>query len=263
MSGIDPLAAFASEALANAQAAIADAALNLGTLLEEFRAQISVGDVLTATVLSAENGVDRISVLGQTLPAQLPPGINPGEQIALQVTGFTNTAILVRNLGTLDPAQPVPQAHDVPPLTQGDAQSAVLSVKTPAVQAPAGQAPAGQAPARQAPVQQAPVQQAPVQPVAPQRGPQPPVAPPRELFVAASVQTPGAKAQDVAPIPQSDLEARIAASRATPLPAPDAPISLAKPTPAQQASVAAQSKPPLTELLAKTLTPPILVRRSL
>jgi hypothetical protein len=267
MSGLDPVAALASAAIANAQAAIADAALNLGALLEEFRAQITVGEVLTATVLPAENGIDRISVLGQTLPAQLPPGINPGEKIALQVTGFTNTAILVRNLGILDPSQAPPQAQELPQPTPGSAQSAVLSVKTPA---PA-QVPAQQVPSQQASLQQTPSQQAPSQQTAAQKTS--PVAPPRELFVAASVQQlpqqvkgtiapalpESIPAQGETPTPPADVETRIAASRAAPLPAPDA-ATTAK-TPEAEASVVAQQKQlPLTELLAKTLTPPILVR---
>ena len=69
-----------------------------------------VGDVLTATVLPAQDGTDRISLLGQILPAQLPPGINPGETIALQVTAFTNSAVIVRNLGAIDPEEAPPEA---------------------------------------------------------------------------------------------------------------------------------------------------------
>lgn len=116
MANFDPLAAFALQAVANAQAAIEEATLNLGTLLSDVQAKLSVGDVLTATVLPPQDGNDRISLLGQMLAAQLPPGINPGETITLQVTGFTNTAILVRNLGVVDPENPpeTPASTPVP-----------------------------------------------------------------------------------------------------------------------------------------------------
>src|ERR1700752_3114766 len=123
MSGLDPVAAFTAQVLAGAQAAIEEAQLNLGALLDDFKAQINVGDVLTATVMPPENGSDRISLLGQTITAQLPPGVYPGEALSLQVTGFTNTAILVRNLGVPDPTQPPPPAPELPAPAPGSAAS--------------------------------------------------------------------------------------------------------------------------------------------
>ncbi len=186
---MDPLAAFALQAVANAQAAIEEATLNLGALVSQFQAQLSVGDVLTATVLAPQDGTDRISLLGETLAAQLPPGINPGETIALQVTGFTNTAIIVRNLGTVDPEVASPEAPPLPPQT-GAPQSAILRSTQP---------------------------------------PTAPVAPPREIFVAASVkqqqassgpatQTPRTPAQQqAAPASRApvEVEARLIATRAS------------------------------------------------
>ncbi len=174
MSGMDPLAAIALRAVANAQAAIEEATLNLGAVVSDVQSQLSVGDLLSATVLSPQDGSDRISLLGHTLPAQLPSGIDPGETIALQVTGFTNTAIIVRNLGTVDSQQAPPEAA-----------------------APS-----------------------------PQQPPRVPVAPPRELFVAASVKTeraPGAAApatprtfpQPPAAHAPAEIEARLIATRAS------------------------------------------------
>ncbi len=174
MANFDPLAAFALQAVANAQAAIEESTLNLGALLGEFQAQLSVGDVLSATVLPAQDGTDRISLLGQTLTAQLPPGINPGETIALQVTGFTSTAIIVRNLGPADPE----------------------NLPEPPQQPPAAPAPPS---------------------------PQASVAPPREIFVAASVRPQSAQvppplvstSQPTAPHAPVDVEARLIATRAS------------------------------------------------
>ncbi len=139
MSNLDPLAAFALQAVANAQAAIEESTLNLGAVLTEFQAKLSVGDVLSATVLPAQDGTDRISLLGQTLTAQLPPGINPGETIALQVTGFTNTAIIVRNLGSVDPEN-LPERPPLPAQSPDAPQSAVLR-STPSAPQPQQQPP--------------------------------------------------------------------------------------------------------------------------
>lgn len=204
-SGFDPLAAFAFQAVANAQAAMEEATLNLGALLSDFQAQISVGDVLMATVLPAENGNDRILLLGQTLPAQLPPGINPGETIALQVTGFTNTAILVRNLGAVDPQEPPPEAPQLPPQSGDAPQAAVLRSAPPSPGSPVPPS-------------------APAPPLSSASQPPPaPVAPPRELFVAASVRQTSAQSaaprgdgvQQQTPHAPAEVEARIVATRAS------------------------------------------------
>src|SRR5579875_3843750 len=108
MGSLDPLAAFALQAVANAQAAMDEAVLNLGTLIDNLRTQLSIGDIVTATVLPPENGSDRLQILNQTVSAQLPPGIFPGETIALQVTGFTSGSVLVQNLGTIAAQTPEP-----------------------------------------------------------------------------------------------------------------------------------------------------------
>ena len=93
MSGLDHAVAAltAAQVLANADATIEQATIDLGIAVADLQAQISVGQVIVATVLPPQNGVDYISLLGQNVPAQLPPGINPGEAIAVQVTGFHPT----------------------------------------------------------------------------------------------------------------------------------------------------------------------------
>lgn len=261
MSGLDPLAALAAQVVANAQAAIEEAQLNLGTLLDEFKAQVNVGDVLTATVLPPENGADRISLLGQTITAQLPPGIHPGESLALQVTGFTNTAILVRNLGPTDPSQGAPEAPPLPAQAPGTPQSAVLARVQPQQPQPAQQ-----------PQQPQQAQQQPSPP--PPQTQTPPVAPPRELFVAASVKPSSAPIEvivvkdDEAPATPANVEARIVASRTSPVDPPKVPTPPAQSASAKPPATPAPSQPaspappnvPLTTLLKRTLVPPVLVR---
>lgn len=136
------------------------------------QAQISAGDLLTATVLAPQGGQDLLEILGQRVIAHLPPDVRPGEQLVLQVTGFESNRILVRNLGIADPNNP----------------PASLDVELPAPGEPSAAA-----------------------------------APPREVFVAASVQ-PGAlpagplpdpAITPAAPVPEEAdvLEARIATAR--------------------------------------------------
>ncbi len=190
MSSFDPVAALAAQAIANAQNAIQTATLDLGNAAQALQAQISVGDLLDAIVLPPQNGVDRIALFGQTFAAQLPPGVNPGESLLLQVTSFQGQQIVVRNLGPIDPQNP--------PRT--------LTIQLPT-------APAAQPSTPSSPTQR----QAPP--------PSTSVAPPREVFVAASVR-PTAAQNGPAPVPQrivasiapknagTDVELRLAANRA-------------------------------------------------
>lgn len=243
MSGLDPLAAFALQAVANAQAALEDATLHLGSLFQDLRAQLAVGDILTASVLPPESGSDRLSILGQTVAAQLPPGILPGETIALQVSGFTARAVIVRNLGLVDPGT-----------TESDAQTP-SGVSTPAT-APPTQA-AARAPTESAPPGNpspgaradgpggTPIRATPL----PDGGSR--LAPPRELFVAASVRpTPGREAASPGPAPSAspgELEVRIAATRAA--------SGLPHSSPAEPAQ-----RPPLPSVRAGT--PPAMPARA-
>ena len=76
MSGLDPLAALAAEtALTQAQVQ----AIDLGVAVEILQQQLSVGDLLTATVLPSQGGIDLLSIFGTTVAAQLPTGVNPGQ----------------------------------------------------------------------------------------------------------------------------------------------------------------------------------------
>lgn len=206
MSGIDPLLAMSAR-VAAAEAALLEAAINLGASAEILQAQISIGDVLAAKVLPPQNGQDFIELLGQRVAAQLPPGVHPGETLLLQVTGFAGQQIYVRNLGTPDPQNPLPVSDAV-------------------LQPAQSQSPQTAQPAQEA--QQA--QQAPSQ--------QPAVSPPRAVFVAASVR-PAAPPQPVvqtqapqqSPTPVHGVEARIAAAQAAkPAPTQPAPLPQAQRT---------------------------------
>lgn len=110
MSGTDPLVALTAARVAAAEASILDAALNLGVAAEQLRSQLRVGDVLPAKILAPMSGQDLIEIAGRPVVAQLPPGINPGETILLQVTGFAGTQMYVRNLGAPPHAEPQAQA---------------------------------------------------------------------------------------------------------------------------------------------------------
>lgn len=114
MSGFDPLAALGASAVAQAQAAMAEAALSLDLGAELLQQKVAVGDVLTATIMTPENGVDRIELFGQPVAAQLPPGIHPGETLSLVVTAIRGTQIVVRNLGNAPASEP-PGASQAPP----------------------------------------------------------------------------------------------------------------------------------------------------
>ncbi len=160
------------QAVLAAQTAISEATLDLGAIAQSVIAQLKTGDLLSALVLPPSEGVDHISLFGQSLPAQLPPGIAPGDTLALQVTGFSPTQIFVRNLGAVDPQNPPTTAN---------------------VEIPAGGAPS---PAQTPPTARTPVASAPAAPVqsetlsanAASTNPRTSIAPPVEVFVAASVQ---------------------------------------------------------------------------
>ncbi len=188
MAATDPLAAMTAR-IAAAEAAMVEAAINLGAAAEILLAQIGVGDILAAKILPPQNGQDLIEILGQRVAAQLPPGVNPGETLQLQVTEFSGTQIYVRNLGTADPQTAAPANEPLPQTPQSEPQQQTA-----------------------------------------------PVAPPREVFVAASVrQSPPASAPAAAaappqlsqrPLPPSPemlrVEARIAAAQAAKMPPPAA-----------------------------------------
>ena len=200
MSGVDPLAALAAQVVAASDAAIADATLNLGEVAQLLVAQLSVGDVLEATVLPPQGGTDLLQFAGQTVAAQLPPDVHPGDTLLLQVTGFSGQQILVRNLGVQDPQNPVTVVSvETPPLPEGSPQTAVLTNAPPAPAPPPATTP---------------------------------VAPPVGVFVAASVRTvqppPTQVPAQGAPAPSVAPSAPIAA------PPPAAPTIAAAPNVADQ-----------------------------
>lgn len=267
MSSFDPLAAIVADA-ALAQSSVA--AIDLGVQIEILQQQLTVGDLITATILPPQNGVDLLSLLGQTVQAQLPPGIDPGQTLLLQVTGFQGNQILVRNIGVVDPENPPPTVTVTlpPPEPGAPAQATLYTIPQPAPQA--APAPPPNVPNTQpagAPVQQPPAAAA-----------SPPVAPPRAVFVAASVQRVQASSAQSAPAPSATpqknvpivvppetelgLEARIAATRAAaidiaelvnqPAPAKPAPAQTAQ---AQSAPAAPQSVPARAP---QSLPPPAL-----
>jgi hypothetical protein len=254
MSGLDPLAALAAQAVANAQAAMDQAILSLGADVTALQAQVNVGEVIAATVLPPQGGTDLLSFLGQTVAAQIPPGINPGETLLLQVTGFTNSTVTVRNLGTVDPQNPIPTVNpELAPLPTDGPQSAVLTTQiAPAPSAAATATPGAPAPSASVPVALPPVPAPPattapaaIAPAAPPTN----IAPPREVFVAASVRPNlAATARELAgeienAIARSDVEARLAANRAS-APAPPPASSPSAPAGAARAATPPSAPPP-------------------
>lgn len=227
MSNLDPLAAIAARAALAAQNFAADTAVDLGVPAEVLQSQINVGDLLDAIVLPPQNGVDRISLLGQTVAAQLPPGIDPGESILLQVTGFQGQQIYVRNLGAIDSENPPPVVNvQFEPSPEGAPRSAVLTTN-PAPQSPAPPANASM----------------------------PAVAPPREVFVAASVRpnaNAGVPAQQRVAVSKQDgeVEVRLAVNRTT----------LPPRTSQTQASPAAVRSEPQPAPAALRNLPPVISR---
>lgn len=101
MSGLDSLAALAAS---QAQVLLSEVSLALDAATLALDAK--VGDVLTATVLPPQNGSDFLLIAGQVIQAQLPPGINPGQTLRLQVTQVTADRIMVANLGVATPESP-------------------------------------------------------------------------------------------------------------------------------------------------------------
>ncbi len=241
MSSIDPALAAAQSLSLAVDAAIADATLNLGAAGEAISAQLQVGDLFSAIVLAPQGGTDLLEIFGQPVAAQLPPGIHPGETIVLQVNGFDGNRILVSNLGVADPQNPPDLAQVVVPQPAPDEPRVVATLTT-------------------------------IPQPAPRELTLPPTAPPREVFVAASVRpapsTPLPPADDpifeigVGPTPPGgDIEARIAATRTAPLGPPQfartptVPISTRiVPSVAPRIARAPQSVP-----LAALLTPRVRI----
>ncbi|HEY1978428.1 MAG TPA: flagellar hook-length control protein FliK [Candidatus Baltobacteraceae bacterium] len=225
MSSFDPLAAVVADA-ALAQSSVA--AIDLGVQIEILQQQLAVGDLLSATILPPQNGVDLLSLLGQTVQAQLPPGIDPGETLLLQVTGFQGNQILVRNIGVVDPENPPPTVTvTLPQPEPGAPTQGTLYTVLPQAPQPQQAQPATQPQQASQSASNDSVTSTQIPPATPIPSS---VAPPRAVFVAASVQkvqpatgpsasTPATSAQKSVPVvvpPENELalEARIAATRA-------------------------------------------------
>jgi hypothetical protein len=229
MSAFDPLAAIQADA-ALGQSAVA--AIDLGVQIEILQSQISIGDLIAATVLPPQGGADRLSFLGQTVLAQLPPGVDPGESLLLQVSGFTGNQILVRNIGVIDPANPPPTVTvSLPQPEEGaPAQATLVTINNPSGAplppqiATPPQSVATNASDASVTLSLSPRQSSGQAPGGTQQSPaaSAPVAPPRAVFVAASVRpavpAPDAPAPRAIPTPpiaeELGVEARIAATRA-------------------------------------------------
>lgn len=207
MSSVDPLAVIAAQVAAT-QSGVPDASLDLGAVAQILQAQLAAGDILEATILPAQGGQDLILILGQTVVAQLPPDVHPGDVLLLQVTGFQGNQILVRNLGVQDPNNPVPTV--VPELPPQVASSGAAATLTTIIGNPAGPPATPQTPV----------------PVEIPLGTGPPVAPPPSVFVAASVRPAQVAPQTPVP-PQADAQVAAPQTAAPRAPLPNEPVSAA------------------------------------
>lgn len=153
MSALDPTAAAMLAAAQAADNAILETILDLGAA-PALQLQMNVGDILPALVLKPQNGYDRIQIAGQTVTAQLPPDVHPGETLSLQVTAFNGNQIVVRNLGVADsqdaPAQNAPQQNAPQQQNPPVAPSAAVFVAASVRQTAPGTAQAPQTPQAQA-----------------------------------------------------------------------------------------------------------------
>ncbi|MBC5816438.1 MAG: hypothetical protein GIW97_07845 [Candidatus Eremiobacteraeota bacterium] len=255
MSAVDPLAVLAAQAAA-IQSGVPDASLDFGAVAQILQAQLAAGDVLEATILPPQGGQDLISILEQTVVAQLPADVHPGDVLLLQVTGFQGNQILVRNLGVQDPNNPVATfIPQLPPQTpQGSSPAATLTTIVGNPGAPAAQT-QPQTASPQTPV-----------PVEIPRTSGPPIAPPASVFVAASVRpSPAARQpqqpQEVqaqvppAPAQPVDIESRLAAARAA-----TAERSIQAPPPEPTQTTAASQAPQQSRPINLPAAPPVITR---
>ena len=284
MSSVDPLAALAAQAAA-IQSGTSDASLDLGAVAQALQAQLSAGDVLEALILPAQGGQDLLEILGQTVVAQLPPDVHPGDVLLLQVTGFQGNQILVRNLGTQDPNNPVPTF--VPQLSPQEIQGSSAAATLTTIVGDGAKAAPPQVPTPQSPV-----------PVEIPQSNGPPIAPPASVFVAAAVRPSPALAQPAsgqAPAPPSqsapaqqapaqqapaqsapppppsaplDVESRLAATRATmaeravQTPAPVTARNAQPPSPQQAPAATSAPSQPQTRPINLPVAPPLITRSS-
>ena len=200
---IDPLAAGVADPAALIDAEIAVLAADAQAL----RAELVQGAVVAARVLASNGLTDLLEIAGRRVAASLPPGPQPGDTLAVQVTGFDGDRILLQIVAPRAnaPSEALPSASS----SSAASSSAVLPPAAPATTAPA----AGTAFVRAA-----------VLPAAPEPG-------------AARSPDPEVAAQPVVPRPVvvssglNPIEVRLAAARAADAGTPVQPSAESVPPP--------------------------------
>ena len=244
---VDPVASGSTGAAATIDALIAAELNALAADAQALQSQVTVGQVVSAQVLPSNGLTDLISILGNRVAAALPPTLTPGDVFSAQVVGFDGPQILLQILDASapPPAGETPLPADASPVPLETAPSPFLAAATRPL--PDGVTPS--------------------------------VAPPRAVFVAASVRPAPPAAEPAAASPASagpepsappaaqpaptavvlaDIEARLAAARAgsigvnapsappttqAGIPIPPAPSAPPAPTAAPAANAAPNAGP--------------------
>ena len=214
----------ATQTAGTALDAVIAAELNaLAADAQALQQQVSVGDVVTATVLPSNGLGDLLNILGSRVAASLPPTLVPGDVITATVTGFNGTQILLQVLSNGDGPVPPATVANLPAPPPSDASASVPP-------APNGIASPSSA-----------VVAASIRPNAPAP---PPVAPGAPLDGPVLIRAiPGAPGTMLVQAALGGIEARLAAARAAsvtlvtpaptvPAPATPPPASAAAPLPA-------------------------------
>ncbi len=146
---------------------------------------LDVGNTARATVLKSNGLTDLLLIVGKRVAASLPPDLKPGDQIFVEVTGFTDGHIDLRVV----PAPEGETAAPTPGIPQQDSP-------TPPTLAPSGSAAASYVAAL------------------PAADDLPPIAPPVSVFVAASVIRAAAASAEPPPLAGSPPPASAIATSA-------------------------------------------------
>jgi hypothetical protein len=147
---VDPAAAAGSSGAAGVDALIAAELNALAADAQALQQQVSVGDVVSATVLPSNGLSDLLNILGNRVAAALPPTLVPGDVITAQVTGFNGTQILLQILATNQPSSTSsgtgvatsPNLSGLPSATSTASPPAAASTPAAPPPATAGPAPA-------------------------------------------------------------------------------------------------------------------------
>ena len=203
------------EALGGANLAALTAAVDaeiaaLAADAEALTGLLEVGSTARATVLKSNGLTDLLLIVGKRVAASLPPDLKPGDQIFVEVTGFTDGHINLRVV-------PAPEGETAAPMP-----GSLQPPRTPTAPTPSGVAAASYLAALPAADDPAPV------------------APPVSVFVAASVIRAVAAKAESPPLAGTPSPATAAGSAAT-------PASVVAPSagrPALDAALAAKLGPP-------------------